>query len=94
MSLLFVSYVPGTKSAQPSSAMPDDVRIDNKNNAMWIFKKGDPKHEQRFTIGSGIRIPEGDELFGPMMVIVKGNRVHEYNLRRARSDLKEGKLTR
>lgn len=65
----------------------------NNHEHTWYFMHGTP-HEQSFTIGQGVRIPEGDALWGPMMVYETRKSNQLMVVQRAVHNLRVGTLTR
>lgn len=65
----------------------------NTHEHTWYFRQGTP-HEQSFTIGQGVRIPEGDALWGPMMVYETRNSAQVNAVKHAVHNLRVGEQTR
>lgn len=67
--LMVVHYINGTTMTReiPLSYMPTtEVQVDHENG-VWYYRRG-TEHEAQFTIGVAVRVPEGKEFYGPMMV--------------------------
>ncbi|MDQ3014683.1 MAG: hypothetical protein M3Q73_02380 [bacterium] len=91
--LIVVFYIDGTTQTIQiplSNVDANDVTVDD-SAGVWYFRKG-TVHEAVFTIGRGVRVPEGKEYWGPMMVYNPQDPNHTNTVAINVKDLEQGKL--
>lgn len=91
MSLLFVCY--GENGTDPVilEQQPHNVIFEGGGTSQWWYRRSTQGGRAGpFKVGSGVRVPEGQEsfeLYGPMMVLEKGNPDHQSNYERAFAEI-------